>query len=204
MRLLRQFALCCMICSGGPHCAKGAECKQVFTVQDIIRNGRGFDGQIICVRGMLVPTAVPEWSGDLFHELVPLPTKSTAQSSKARVGLVEWSSETGISEKYYKPDSFDLLSEKPPTRAPTGGMHRLDVTVRAAVMYKKNLRAKIGPIPPSPPQIKAMTEARYDVELVLLEILRVKSISDNDVHAEMRKKGEKCLPGFAALVLGSQ
>jgi len=130
---------------------------------------------------MLVPTIVPEWGSDaeLFQELVPLPAKSTERPARAtaKLGLVDWSLEIGIREGYYKPDSFELLSGGGKLRARRTS--RLDVTALAAVMYKKHLREKIPPIPASPPQIKAMREARYDVELVLLEILKANKISGN-------------------------
>jgi len=145
MRFLRKLAIFTIFCSY-PDCARGAaDSKQILNVSDVLRDAPGLDGQIICIRGMLVPTTVPEWGPDaeLFQELVPLPAKSTEQPPRAtaKLGLVDWSLETGIREEYYKPDSFDLLSD--------GGLKsrarrtsRLDVTALAAVMYKVTLLSR--------------------------------------------------------------
>jgi hypothetical protein len=86
------------------------------------------------------------------------------------VGLVDWSPETGIQEKYYKPESFDLLARTAP-RAMSGRTHPLDVTIRAAVMYKRDFRARVPSVNPGTPETEAMRYARYDVELVVLQVV---------------------------------
>jgi hypothetical protein len=150
--------------------ARGAGCERVLGVAQVIMNASKLDGQVICVRGLVFPAPVPQWSGELFQELVPLPTKPETTPSTSRLGLLEWSPETGVDEKYYRPESFALLSRKNAnTRLPA---HLLDVTFRGAVMYKRHLRATLPPIASTTPEIEAMRHARYEVELVLLEIVR--------------------------------
>jgi hypothetical protein len=97
-------------------------------------------------------------------------------SSAHRLGLADWWRESGIDEQYYKPDSFDLLAFADPARGPSP--HPLDVTVRAAVMYKRNLRAMVPPIPSGEPQTEAMRRAQYDVELVALEVVKARRVDN--------------------------
>ncbi len=85
-----------------------------------------------------------------------------------KVGLVEWSPETGIREEYYKPDSFALL---PQTRSANEQSRRVEVTIRAAVAYKKNLFASL---PLNVPE--EIRRARYDVELIVLEIVKARAL----------------------------
>jgi hypothetical protein len=62
-----------------------------------------------------------------------LPAAHPMASSADRLGLEDWWRESGIDEQYYKPESFDLPALADPTRGPLP--HRLDVTLRAVVMY---------------------------------------------------------------------
>ena len=65
-----------------------------------------------------------------------------------------------------------------------GKLYAVDVTVRAAVMYKRNLRAKVPPLLPPTPEIESMRHARYDVEIILLEFLEAKEIDGK--HGQRR------------------
>jgi hypothetical protein len=173
-KVLCQFAICGSLFLTVPSGALGAGCKRVLSVGDVMKNAPTLNGQIVCVMGMLVPAPVPQWNSAVIHELVPLSTeKPEKSSSNNKLGLVDWSSETGVDERYYEPDSFALLSagEGSVQAAIT---HPLDVTMRVAVVYKKNLRAKVPPVIPQAREAELVREARYDVELVVLEILTVK------------------------------
>ena len=150
----------------------GAVCTQVFTVPEVTKNASQLEGKIVCIRGMLVETLIPEWNSTLVSEMVPLPTKRR-ESSSMKLGLVEWSSETGIREEYYKPDSFAKFPQTSPASEPP---RPLDVIVRAAVAYKKNLFGRLPPIFPITRQTEEMRRARYDVELIILEIIKARPL----------------------------
>lgn len=175
---LIRLVACGVICSLGQPVATSAECSRVFGVADVARNASRLDGRMICVRGMLVLTPVPQWNADLFDQLLPLTAGEAQRSTTPRLGLMDWSEETGVNGKDYKPDSFDLISAADP-RVRTGSAGPMDVTLRAVVVYKKNLRSqltpfRITPFHPNPPEIESMRSAHYDVELVLLEVVRAK------------------------------
>jgi hypothetical protein len=127
-----------------------------------------------------VPTPVLQWSAQLLLELLPLGKKTLERPPAEKLGLLEWSPEIGLGEEFYKPDSFNLLSDRESPRDMTA--HALDVTLRAVVMYKKNLRAKIPPVAPDVAQAQSMREARYEVELVVLEILRLRKLTAHEIH----------------------
>ena len=143
-----------------------AECKSALGVRDAVRNAQTLDGKPVCLHGMIVMTR----GSTLVQELLPLPMKGR-QVAKNRIGLVDWSPETGISEGQYRPESFDLLLAKEPG-APTEAGSRLSVTVRGVLMYKKNLRARVASVRPNSPEVRLMREARFEVELVLLEVVK--------------------------------
>ena len=151
-------------------------CRQVLAVTDVLNHARALDGKIVCVRGLVVPGLVPQWKGAaLMSELAPLSVRRTAGPPSQKLGLIGWAAETGIDEKYFNLESFDLLPG-PDAGAKVETGHALEVTLRAAVMYKRNLRSKIPPAPSYPAEIQAMGSARYDVELVMLQVLNVKWI----------------------------
>jgi hypothetical protein len=68
---------------------------------------------------------------------------------------MDWSPETGISEESYKPESFDLPALVALTKAlakNAGEGYPLDVTLRGAVMYKRNRAARYHPYPRARPR----------------------------------------------------
>lgn len=89
---------------------------------------------------------------------------------------MEWSEETGIGGEFYAPDSFNLLNVGG-QRAAMYGNYSLDVTLRATVIYKKNLRAKVPLVVPTPPELRSAWQTRHEIELVVLAILKVQRIS---------------------------
>ena len=167
------WAVACVIASW----AYGADvpCSRVFSVSEVQRDGHRLDGKIICVRGKLAPEIVPQWGAALTYELLPV-NSSGRLSANGRLGMMEWSEETGVDEKYYKPDSFDLLRRA--TKRPGSLATPLDVTVRGVVEYRKNLFGRLPPIVSSTSQTRAVRNSRYDVELVVVEIIAVKPLTE--------------------------
>jgi hypothetical protein len=145
----------------------GAVCAHVFTIPEVTKNASQLQGKVVCLRGMFVKTLTPEWNSTIVSEMVPLPIKRR-ESNSMKVGLVEWSPETGIREEYYKPDSFAILPQTSPASQPP---RPLDVIIRAAVAYKKDLFASL---PPNVPE--EIRRARYDVELIVLEIIKARTL----------------------------
>jgi hypothetical protein len=188
MNLTRHSATLATLCFFARSLGWGAGCKHALSVAEVVRNAQALDGQIVCLRGLLTPIPVPQWSTELFQELLPLQAARPTPSPADRLGLEDWWPESGIDEQYYKPESFAMLTPADFPMQPVAP-HQLDVTLRAAVMYKRNLRANIPPLAPGEPQqIEAMRRARYDVELVLLEIVKARRVGNGG-------KGSKSLSG---------
>ena len=169
MRGLLAGTTCALVCVVASN-MYGAEprCPHVLDAAEVLKEARTLDGKIICVTGKLVPVNVPQWKSSLIYELFPAKGSGKGSSTR-RLGVLEWSPETGIDEKYYKPDSFDLLAGSTPgASTPTTPLY---VTIRGAVEYMKNLFGRLPPIGSSAPQTRAMRTARYEVELVVLEII---------------------------------
>ena len=154
-----------------PLCAVTLSCARVLSVAELIKTAPRLSGQLVCVRGRVTPVWLPQWKATLLTEMVPLSRKPTAGGNT--VGLLEWSEETGVSGKYYKPESFGLLSGSGPN--PRGSPpNSLDVTLRGVVMYKKHLRSLIPPLAPGGEQVTALVSHPYDIELVIVEVVRVR------------------------------
>jgi hypothetical protein len=164
----------CVFLSFLPYAWAG-ECGSVLSVENVAKHAAALDGKIVCVRGIEPPSPVPEWDTMMFTELVPIPyNEQRRPSADTTLGLLEWSPETGISEKYYKPDSFDLLLEGRSKGSKI--TNPLEVTLRAAVAYKRHLLSQTRPITPPAPSIDKMLAQQHSVELIVLEILRVRNI----------------------------
>ena len=144
-------------------------------VDQLLRRAASLDGQVVCVRGMVEETPIREWSSALGYEMRPLRTGHAEALPVRAVGLLDWSPETGTDGEDYKPDSFDLLLKATSGVLPKSA-YALDVTLHAAVMYRRNMFARVPPFSPTTPQIEAMRAARYHVELVVLEIVRCREI----------------------------
>jgi hypothetical protein len=122
----------------------------------------------------------------LVQELVPAGEWQRQKISDAKkLGLVDWSPEMGGEPSLYKPDSFALLSAAAQERHAGAAQLAFDVTLRAIVMYKKNLSAKAGMVLHPDVRSEVGNFTHHDIELVMLEILRV-----NAVH----KRGERYQP----------
>lgn len=174
-KALRQLEICGAFLFLVHQVHVSAQCRMIYSVAEIASKAISLDGQIVCVKGMVAPMPIAEWDSARFvHELLPLPGKKASKAKDSiKLGLVEWSPETGISEKQYNADSFDLLEAGwRDTRSTVS--HALNVTLRALLMYKKNLLSKVPPLIPPAPRVDLAIHAQYDIELVVLEILNVR------------------------------
>jgi len=160
------------VCLSASAPSASAACKKIFDVQDLVRSAASLDGEIICVRGLLALVRIRKWNATFVQALLQAPAKGLATAG-GEVGLIEWSQETGVSEEQYKPGSFDKLQ---PYEAVgfTSREASLEVVLRGALKYKRNLREKIPPGGPSTPETLALIKRHFDVELVILEVLNVK------------------------------
>jgi hypothetical protein len=173
--MLAQTARLTALCLATLSAAWSADCRHVLSVAQVVRNASKLDGRVVCIRGMLVPSVIPDPSGVLIEQMVPLPGQRTTAPQAEKLGLMDWSPGMGIGEENYKPESFDLPALAALAKNP-GKRYPVDVTVRAAVMYKRSLRAKVPPMLAPTPEFESMRHARHDVEIIMLEFLQAKEI----------------------------
>lgn len=144
---------------------QAAPCGKVMTVNEVLRFARTLDSQVVCVRG-----TVRTDSGILFEMM---PTTSD-KLKRQRIGLIEWSPETGVKARLYKPGSFKTLAiaMRPPSESV--GSVFLDITLRAVVFYKRHLLTKAAEMFPKTPQYSRIAGTAHETELVVVEILDVR------------------------------
>src|ERR1700685_4005230 len=145
------WGILCLAAASGPCLGEGG-CARVLRVREVVRDARSLDGTIRCVRGLLTPKAIPQWhSASLVYELLPL-RREQAPKFRQALGVIEWSPETGVDEALYNPDSFDLLNRATQAGGPT--VAKLDVTIRVAVEYKKDLFRRLPQLTPENPRVE--------------------------------------------------
>lgn len=149
-------------------------CRQVLSVREVVRNARQLDGEVVCVRGIIVQQEITDRRAvtALAPEMMQLVDGNTASRQRATVGLIDWDRETGVDGRSYRPETFARLEQLVGTGAQPNGPRSVDATVRGAVMHKRRLLERSREIAKRTAGID-ITGPQREVELVLLEVITV-------------------------------
>ncbi len=102
-----------------------------------------------------------------------------ARSESNHIGLIDWAKSLGIPEALYHPETLDLIDtaqrQCPDSKSRSTNY---DAVFRGAVEYKKGLTEKaLAALPPNLSDKKPFP-GHHDVELVLLELIKVAAVCD--------------------------
>lgn len=168
--MIRSVAIVLFIAWGVPYLLVAQDCKDVLTVDHVIRYARSLNGKIVCIKGVLRPIRDSTKTSVFIHELTSK-AGADARSRKEVIGVMEGSGDAPVGADQYKPQSFkllDLLSENVPPA--------LDVVLRGAIMHEKGLFRKLSARLPSDSLYDPFRSLSYSVEFVLLEVVSVKEM----------------------------
>lgn len=152
-----------------------SDCTRLWTIPELVRAGSRLDGQVVCVRSVLRPLPLRDRTSPSVFVYEAIPRRG--ESGGQRVGLLAWDKELGIDESLYRPSSEDLLTK---AAARCGGITQdelsFDVNFRAVVEYRKGLTERAYSALPPALSAEKPRRTRYDIELVLLEVLKATAI----------------------------
>lgn len=152
-------------------------CERIWSPEKLARAAKRLDQQVICMRALLRPLPLQDRSSPSLYvyEAVPLDGKQRRDTNL--LGLMDWDKELGIDESSYRPESYDLFDQA------AMGCPRVrkddltyDVELRAVVEYKKNLTEHAYAVLPPNLLGHAPRRNHYDIELVVLEILKATAV----------------------------
>lgn len=177
MRLIKDYLLISWVCSAvltlvpTVSATAAANCGKVLSVGQLIRSAQHLQGQIVCVRGILLISNSYDDVPLVAEEL--LSPEQIARGSADAVGLISWSPETGVPDDLFKPESEELLTN---AQARCKRACVVDVTFLGGVMYQKRMLEKIRKMFEGKYGVGWLPGTQRDVELVTLQVVKVNRI----------------------------
>jgi hypothetical protein len=131
----------------------------VLSVRDAAKVARRSPGKMACVRGVL--SEVSNRTGRFSFPVLAANDRTAATD----ILLIDWSPDFAQAEKYYEPDTFNLLADR--------STENVSATVFGMLFYKRNLIARARRAAGHAVASEALDGIQRDVELVLLKVLSV-------------------------------